>query len=450
VTNCGSNNVTVIDGTTVIATVTVGNCPVGAAYDSGNGYVYVANRYSNNVSAINGTTVVATIPVANYPAGVGYDSGNGYVYVTSTGSNTVSVISGTTEVATIPVGYGSHGVTYDSGNGYVYVANQNSNTVSVISATAVVATIRVGIGPDGVAYDSGNGYVYVTNSYANNVSVLNGTTVVATIPVGNYPAGLAYDNGNGYVYVANQASNTVSVIATIAPPSSPLAPQDLLAVPGDGQVVLTWQHPASDGGAPITNFAVHRGTSSGGETMVSIVGDVVTYTDTGVTNGYTYYYQVSAVNMFGQGSKSNEVAARPMPPPDSSAPSIAITSPSNNTVVSATTLTVSGTASDNLAIQIVELSTDGATWNTAFGTTTWSGSATLHAGTNVIYARATDASGNRATVQITVTLEGLGLAGVDSVILATIVVAIGAVSVAVALIAWKRRKAGRPPSEEPP
>ena len=184
--------------------------------------------------------------------------------------------------------------------------------------------------------------------------------------------------------------------------------------------------------------------------MVNIVGYVVTYTDTGVTNGYTYYYQVSAVNMFGQGSKSNEVAARPMPPPDSSAPSIAITSPSNNTVVSATTIAISGTASDNIAIQIVELSTDAATWYAASGTTTWSGSATLHAGTNVIYARATDASGNRATVQITVTLEGLGLSGVDSVILATIVVAIGAVSVAVALIAWKRRKAGRPPSEEPP
>jgi len=77
---------------------------------------------------------------------------------------------------------------------------------------------------------------------------------------------------------------------------------------------------------------------------------------------------------------------------------------------------------------------------------------TLHTGTNVIYARATDAWGNRATVQITVTLQeaGPGPSGLDPVILVTILVAVAAVGVAVALIAWKRRKAGRPPPEGPP
>ena len=58
----------------VVTTVPVANGPAGAAYDSGNGYVYVANSYSNNVSVINGTKVVATVPVGNYPDGVAYDS----------------------------------------------------------------------------------------------------------------------------------------------------------------------------------------------------------------------------------------------------------------------------------------------------------------------------------------------------------------------------------------
>src|SRR2546428_1673005 len=144
----------------------------------------------------------------------------------------------------------------------------------MIRGGIVVATVPVGNGPDGVAYDDGNGYVYVTNSYSNNVSVVSGTNVVATTPVGSYPAGVAYDGGNGYVYVANTGSNTVSVISTIAPPSAPSAPRNLTAVPGVGQVVLTWQTPASDGGAPITNYTVHRGTASGGGRTLTNTGDV--------------------------------------------------------------------------------------------------------------------------------------------------------------------------------
>src|SRR3989442_1399481 len=296
-----------------------------------------------------GGIVVATVPVGNYPVGVAYDSGNGYVYVANQGSSNVSVISGTTVVATVPVGFLAHGVAYDGGNGYVYVTDQASNTVSVVNGTTVVTTVPIANGPAGVAYDSGNGYVYVANSYSNNVSVINGTKVVATVPVGNYPDGVAYDSGNGYVYVANTGSNTVSVISTLAPPSSPSAPRNLVAANGDGQVVLRWQPPASDGGAPITNYTVYRGAASGGETILAIVGDVLTYTNTAVTNGYTYYYEAGAVNALGVGSRSNEVAATPRPSPDSTAPSIAISSPANNTVVSSTTVAVTGTASDNVA-----------------------------------------------------------------------------------------------------
>jgi len=36
---------------------------------------------SNTVSVINGTTVIATIPVGTWPEGVAYDPSNGYIYV---------------------------------------------------------------------------------------------------------------------------------------------------------------------------------------------------------------------------------------------------------------------------------------------------------------------------------------------------------------------------------
>ena len=199
----------------------IGTSPVGVAYDSGKGEVFVANHFSDSVSVISdaSNTVVATIPVGSNPQGVGYDSGKGEVFVTNQGPNTVSVISDTsnTVVATIPVGSNPLEVAYDSGKGEVFVANDNSNNVSVISDVTdkVAASIPVGSYPQGVAYDSGKGEVFVTNSGSNNVSVISdaSNSVVATIPVGTQPEGVAFDSGKGEVFVANINSNNVSVIS---------------------------------------------------------------------------------------------------------------------------------------------------------------------------------------------------------------------------------------------
>ncbi|MFP3265553.1 MAG: YncE family protein, partial [Acidilobus sp.] len=78
--------------------VNTGNAmePWGIAYDPSNGYIYVANNGSGTVSVINGTTVIATIRVGQGPTGVAYDPSNGYIYVTDAGSDSVSVINSAT------------------------------------------------------------------------------------------------------------------------------------------------------------------------------------------------------------------------------------------------------------------------------------------------------------------------------------------------------------------
>src|SRR5207237_4086644 len=97
--------------------------PRGVAYDSENMYVYVADYGSNNVSVIDGTTVGATVPVGTLPGALAYDGGNGFVYVANFGSyyyssSNVSVISGTVVVPKVPVGTCPDGAASGSGREY--------------------------------------------------------------------------------------------------------------------------------------------------------------------------------------------------------------------------------------------------------------------------------------------------------------------------------------------
>jgi len=97
--------------------------------------------------------------------------------------------------------------------------------------------------------------------------------------------------------------------------SCPGAPTLLIPKVGSSQVTLSWTKPASDGGLPIRGYNVYRGISPGGESGTPVNGSsLVTatgYQVTGLTNGTTYYFMVTAVNRAGQGPTSNEVKATP-------------------------------------------------------------------------------------------------------------------------------------------
>ena len=78
-------------------------------------------------------------------------------------------------------------------------------------------------------------------------------------------------------------------------------------------VQLLWSA-ASDGGAAISGYRIYRGTQPGGEDLVNpvaTVGNILSYTDTSASFGFTYYYKVSAVNVVGEGALSGEKSARP-------------------------------------------------------------------------------------------------------------------------------------------
>jgi hypothetical protein len=117
--------------------------------------------------------------------------------------------------------------------------------------------------------------------------------------------------------IATPVSITIKVIPaptvtpTATPTATPSAPLNLFASAGDGKIDLYWDAPASAGSAPISNYRVYRGTSAGAETFQIELGDVLSYTDTGLPNGVTHYYKVSAKNAVGEGPMSNEASGKP-------------------------------------------------------------------------------------------------------------------------------------------
>ncbi len=156
-------------------------------------------------------------------------------------------------------------------------------------------------------------------SPVTNYRVYRGTTSGGEgflLEVGNVTAhadpGLT--NGVTYYYVVravNAGGEGPSSSEASATPSALTAPLNLQATAGDGAVNLVWGPPGSDGGFPVTNYRIYRGLSAGGESFLSEIGNVTAYGDVGVTNGVTYFYEVSAVNAVAEGPRSTEVSANP-------------------------------------------------------------------------------------------------------------------------------------------
>src|SRR5207249_2081642 len=114
-------------------------------------------------------------------------------------------------------------------------------------------------------------------------------------------------NNNGMAY------KWTSIREIVLNPSS--APQSLQATAGDHKVTLNWIAPSSNGGSPITGYKIYRSTSSGTETGYVSLGNVTSFTNTGLTNGVTYFYKVRAVNSVGLSPLSTEASATPSTTP---------------------------------------------------------------------------------------------------------------------------------------
>jgi RHS repeat-associated protein len=252
-------------------------------------------------------------------------------------------------------------------------SNVDIGAVQTFTAPSITATTSSGDGlitwtaltNSGVSY---NLYRSITSGGEGTtpfVSGLTGTSYTDTTT----SAGLTYY----YTLSAVDAGITTAQSSQASVTLLPSAPASLSAVGGTDQVSLSW---SSVVGA--SSYSIYRGTTSGGETSVSSVAGTTSFTDTGLSSGTDFYYEVTAVDAAGESTKSNEANAYTVP----AAPT-GVTATGGNDQVALSWSASTGATSYNI---YRGTSSGGETSLTSVtGATSYTDSSGLSSGTNYYY-----------------------------------------------------------------
>ncbi len=288
--------------------------------------VYAYSRVSGtntiNIGALSG----AAGSVLN--AGTGSGLGQNYPAIWRIGARNLDttfagVIRGTSQVAKIGTGT----LTFTGASAYTGATTVSAGKLVLsggsLSGSAVTVQSGAGFGGNGavtgnVTFNAGStlladstGLLAITGNLGFAGTVTVAPAPGATLAPGTYtlytctgtvtgPSGFAW-NGPGYsasfdTSVAGQVTYTLT--QTTFPPTN------LVALPGNAQVSLSWTASAS-----AASYTVRRATVPSGPYSTVAPGLTgTTHTDTGLTNGIAYYYVVTAVAADGSTADSAEVS----------------------------------------------------------------------------------------------------------------------------------------------
>ncbi len=179
-------------------------------------------------------------------------------------------------------------VTATPGNGQVTIS---WDAVSGATSYNIYWAIESGVSKD--TYD-GNIEDITSTSYTHTV-LTSGTTYYYVITA---------ENSYGESDDSSEVSATPNAAGT-----APSAPTSVIATAGDGQITISW-----DSVSGATSYDIYWATYSGVSKAdyEGIISNATSpYTHTGLTNGTTYYYVVTAENSYGESDDSSEVSATP-------------------------------------------------------------------------------------------------------------------------------------------
>jgi hypothetical protein len=201
-----------------------------------------------------------------------------------------------------------------------YPANANGSAVKTPGAweytlangtyavTVAVGDPVAGIDPESYVIHA-EGVTLINNFVPSgaNGSATRHSVATATITVAD--GRLTIDAIGG----TNTKLDYMDIVPSSGPDTTPpAAPANVTATPGDTRVQLAWT-PNSE--TDLAGYNVYRGTSTPVATTTPINGTSplpsASFLDTGVTNGSTYFYVVSALDTSGNSATSATVSANP-------------------------------------------------------------------------------------------------------------------------------------------
>ena len=181
------------------------------------------------------------------------------------------------------------------------------------SGTPVNASLVAGTSFTVTGLTNGTRY-YFTVAAVNKAKLQGAKSGEASATPAAGASASASASASGSASATGPATTSPSGGATATATGTPGAPAGLTATPGNGEVGLSWTAPASAGGAPPASYHVYQGTSSGFTLGTPVTSTSDTHaTVTGLTNGTTYYFVVTAVDGSGTVSgTSGEASAQPL------------------------------------------------------------------------------------------------------------------------------------------
>jgi hypothetical protein len=250
-----------------------------------------------------------------------------------------------------------------------------TNVASDSDLPANTLTFTLATAPTGMTINATNGVLTWTPTEAQGPSI-NPVDVVVT------------DNGAPTFSATNHFTVLVGEVNT-APTLAPLA-DVTLAVNSNLSVTAT----ATDSDLPANRLTFSLVSAPAGMRINASSG-LITWTPSTAQRPSSNYVTVQVSdNARAPLTDTQSFSVRAVIGDDVTAPTVAFTTPVAEFRTNATTLTVTGTASDNRALARVRICVNGGAYADASGTTNWSATVALDPGTNTVTVFSEDDSGN--------------------------------------------------------
>ncbi len=244
------------------------------------------------------------------------------------------------------------------GSEILVVSPSPSHQLEFSFAIKVKPSVVAPSAPINLAATAGNAIATLTWSFVDGAASYNvyySTTAGVTVANGTKVTGAAspaeitgLTNGQTYYFIVTAVnaggesapSNEVSAKPQVPAPGAPI---NLAATAGNAIATLTWN--LVDGAA---SYNVYYSTTAGVTVAngTKVTGAASPAEITGLTNGQTYYFIVTAVNAGGESAPSNEASAKPQVPAPGAPINLAATA--GNAIATLTWNLVDGAVSYNV------------------------------------------------------------------------------------------------------